>query len=90
MGVSNRLGLHPDRQTEAARAMFRIARPGRKAEAERATEIAALPTVTWKGRRLYILRCHGETGRGPHDLNVPEALLWSLITLDRYVCPFHR
>ncbi len=56
---------------------------------KRATDIAALPIVEWKGRALRTLRCHGISGKGPHDVNVPEVLLWSLIDINRYLCPYH-
>ena len=62
----------------------------------RAVEIAALPTVEWRGRTgnkpprtLYTLRCHADFGRGPHDMNLPESVLWNLMKLDRYRCPRH-
>lgn len=55
----------------------------------REAEIAALPTVTWKGRTLYTIRCHGTSGKGPHDVNVPLAVVWHLINLHRYFCPYH-
>ena len=85
-------GLHLERQTATAREAFREAdrEAGCDRESGRAAEIAALPVVEWKGRRLHTLRCHGETGRGPHDVNVPESLLWSLISLRRYRCPYHQ
>jgi len=57
--------------------------------ARRIWEIAALPVVTWKGRTLRTLRCHGTSGKGPHNVNVPEALLWSLIAIDHWCCPYH-
>jgi hypothetical protein len=57
--------------------------------AVRASEIAALPVVEWKGRTLHTLRCHGTTGKGPHDTNVPESLLWSLIGLRGFCCVYH-
>lgn len=56
---------------------------------QREDDIAALPTVEWKGRLLKTIRCHGTNGRGPHDLNVPEAALWSLISLEDFHCVFH-
>lgn len=56
---------------------------------KRHAEIAALPTVQWKGRTLYTLRCHGWTGNGPHDVNVPLVLIWSLIALDQFYCMYH-
>ena len=55
----------------------------------RSAEIAALPRVVWRGRTLYTLRCNGTTGKGPHDVNVPERLLWNLIELRAFVCPYH-
>ncbi len=55
----------------------------------RQAEIDALPCVEWRGRRLRTLRCHGVTGRGPHDVNVPEALLWSLMHFGAFRCPYH-
>lgn len=51
--------------------------------------IDALPEVEWKGKLLRTIRCHGTTGRGPHDVNVPESLLWALLDPARYVCAFH-
>lgn len=62
---------------------------GLVADSERAREIAALPTVQWKGKTLKTLRCHGITGKGPHDCNVPEALLWALISLRDFRCVYH-
>lgn len=56
---------------------------------QREAEIAALPTVQWKGRTLYTLRCCGVSGKGPHDVNVPLALAWSLLSLTRFFCPYH-
>ena len=62
---------------------------GPEGVARRQAEIAALPTVQFKGRTLYTLRCHGTRGKGPHDVNVPESLLWQLIGLTRYRCVYH-
>lgn len=56
---------------------------------KRTSQIAALPVVEWRGQMLRTIRCHGTTGKGPHDRHVPEAVLWSLIDLHRYICPFH-
>jgi hypothetical protein len=61
--------------------------PARTAARQR--EIDALPTVPWKGRTLYTLRCHGTSGKGPHDVNVPLAMLWHLINLRRFFCVYH-
>jgi hypothetical protein len=77
-----------DFRTARARSAFRDWR-GVEAEPARAAEIEALPVVTWKGRRLRTLRCHGTSGRGPHDVNVPESLPWTLIDVGRFLCPFH-
>lgn len=57
--------------------------------AQRDVEIAALPVVEWKGRTLYTLRCCGVSGKGPHDVNVPIAALWSLVSFQRFFCPYH-
>lgn len=80
--------LHEDASLVRARAAYLdIAGPERAAE--RAAQIASLPTVEWRGRTLRTIRCTGTRGRGPHDMHVPEALLWSLIDLGRYRCPYH-
>lgn len=55
----------------------------------REAEIAALAVVPWKGRVLRTIRCHGTSGKGPHDCNVPEALLWSLMSLNHFRCVYH-
>ncbi len=55
----------------------------------RASEIDALPLVVWKGKPLRTIRCTGTTGKGAHDCNVPESLLWALISLSDYRCPYH-
>jgi hypothetical protein len=57
--------------------------------ARRYAEIEALPTVEWKGRTLYTLRCNGTSGKGPHDVNVPLALVWHLMSLRRFFCVYH-
>ena len=80
--------LHEDAKSALVRAAYLdIAGPERTEE--RAAEIASLPTVEWRGRILRTIRCTGTTGRGPHDMHVPESLLWSLIDLGRYRCPYH-
>jgi hypothetical protein len=55
----------------------------------RQAEIDALPWVMWNGRKLYGVRCQGTSGKGPHWVNLPLAMVWSLITLDHFYCPFH-
>ncbi len=62
---------------------------GETAVPKREAEIAALPVVERKGRRLHTLRCHGDFGKGPHDVNVPPEVLWSLISFERFRCPYH-
>lgn len=79
---------HADQRIARARAAFREYSNGRS-EQQRAAQIAALQTIDWQGRRLYTIRCHGTTGRGPHDVNVPEDMLWALIDIDTFICPFH-
>ena len=83
------VGLHPRSQLAKAQEMFAVARPGEDAKCKREMEIEALPVVVWRGKRLRTIRCTGITGRGPHDCNVPEAMLWSLIDFRRFRCPFH-
>lgn len=63
---------------------------GVDAEMKRLRAIEQLPVVMWHGERLYTIRCKGDFGNGPHDMNVPESLLWSLITLEWFLCPYHR
>lgn len=55
----------------------------------RAREIIALPVVEWRGKRLCTIRCNGTTGKGPHDVHVPESLLWALLSLTHYRCVYH-
>lgn len=61
---------------------------GLAAANEHIHEIAALPSKDWKGTKVYQLRCCGETGKGPHDVWLPERVLWALISFDRYRCAF--
>ena len=82
------VGLHLERQRERARSAFIEVR-GLEAVAQRQAEIDALPTVEWKGKTLRTLRCNGTSGKGPHDTNVPEDLLWALIDFRIYRCPYH-
>lgn len=79
---------HPEARTARARAAFMEVR-GLAEVPRRQAEIDTLPRVLWRGRVLYTLRCHGTSGKGPHDTNVPEALLWALIDLRAFRCPYH-
>lgn len=67
---------------------FKVYRPGEIEE--RRAAIARLDSKDWKGVRLYLVRCDGDFGRGPHDQWIPEYILWSLIDVTRYRCPYHR
>lgn len=82
------VGIHTDASTRRARAAF-VAWRGPVDVVRRAEEIASLPVIEWKGKTLYALRCVGTSGKGPHTVNVPESLLWTLIRLDDFLCPFH-
>jgi hypothetical protein len=83
------VGLHETRVLRDAMLAF-IAWRGPDGLRRRGEDIRRLPTVDWKGRALFTLRCNGPFGNGPHDVNVPESLLWSLIDLDRFLCAYHR
>jgi hypothetical protein len=85
---STTIGSHPERRAERARDAFLTLRGESDYNARRA-EIVMLQTSTWRGQAVYALLCNGTTGRGPHLVNVPEAMLWSLIDLRAYRCPFH-
>ncbi len=71
-----------------AREAFREIR-GEDGYGQREAAIQALQATTFKGRDLRVLRCHGVRGKGPHDCNVPESLLWILIDLRNFCCVFH-
>lgn len=62
---------------------------GPAGEAQREAEIAALPQVDWKGRTLYTVRCQGVSGKGPHDVNLPLATVWHVLSLRRFFCVYH-
>jgi hypothetical protein len=79
---------HEDRRTATAQRAF-VELCGPAQALIRSVQIEHLPAVEWKGRTLRTLRCEGSTGKGPHDVHVPESLLWSLISLTHYHCPYH-
>lgn len=81
-------GLHPVAQTARAKAAY-VAYRGIVAATARGEAISRLPVVEWKGRPLYTICCTGLRGKGPHEVNVPESLLWALIDLEHFLCPFH-
>ncbi len=76
-------------QTDRARRAFATVRT-RAETTRRAAEIATLDAKDWHGQRVFRLTCRADFGKGPHDQFVPEGLLWSLIDLRVYRCPFHR
>jgi hypothetical protein len=84
----NAAGLHPAKQAASARAAF-LGFYGACAAETRQAQLDALPVVVWKGKTLHALCCTGTTGRGPHVVNVPASLVWSLIDLRAYRCPYH-
>lgn len=81
--------LHAEAWLERARASY-TELCGQSATIHREAEIRGLPSLAWRGQLLRTLRCHGSTGKGPHDHHVPEALCWSLIDLHHFYCAFHR
>lgn len=80
---------HHDRVLATAHAAFVEVR-GVEEVPCRERAIAALPSKDWHGVRVFALRCDGPFGRGPHVQWVPECVLWSLIDLRHFLCPFHR
>ena len=63
---------------------------GDEAACQRQAQINTLPAVEWKGKALRTIQCRGDYGKGPHGQHVPEYLLWSLIDVQYWLCPFHR
>ena len=80
---------HSDARLDRTKAAYIDAR-GFWAALDRQNEINALPRVEWKGKTLRTIRCHGTSGKGPHDCNVPESMLWALIALSPFYCVYHR
>jgi hypothetical protein len=79
---------HHDRILRDVQAQFLDLR-GADGYAKREAEIAALPSIEWKGKTLRTVRCNGTTGRGPHLCNLPLTMCWNLIDLKHYVCVYH-
>jgi hypothetical protein len=79
---------HSARSLARTIAAFREYRPGE--EEERRKEIARVESKDWRGLTVYRVHCDGDFGRGPHVHWVPEYILWSLIDVTRYRCPYHR
>lgn len=72
-----------NRQRDRAKALF-VELCGEGSAFIREAEIAALPIVEWQGKTLRTLRCQGISGKGPHDCNVPEGLLWGTVEAPRF------
>lgn len=81
---------HAARSLGRTIAAFREYRPGEGEEEGRRQAIARLESKDWKGEQVYKVECDGDFGRGPHIHWVPEYILWSLIDVTRYRCPYHR
>lgn len=82
------MGSHQDRRDARAKQAF-LALRGPADLAVREAQIQSLPHSVWRGHAVYAITCHGSTGKGPHQVNVPLALLFSLIEIEAYRCPFH-
>lgn len=80
--------VHAEARAARAKAVYFAVR-GPLATLAREAEINTLPVKMFKGKKVYRIRCHGEFGNGPHDMWVPAGLLWALISLDRWRCPYH-
>lgn len=91
MGQHHGTTVHPKHEATTARmrVMFVDLRGDAGAE-QRAREIASLPVKEWRGKPVYQIRCCGDYGKGPHDVWLPPYLLWSLLSLERYRCPYHQ
>lgn len=83
------IGRHEDRQLAKSRRAF-IELCGEAAAPARAAAIAALPMKLWKDHAVYRVRCCGDFGRGPHDVWLPERVLWALAGFDPFLCVYHR
>ena len=83
-----RIGSHPSARMARAKRAFLEFR-GVAAAVERGKAIAARPSKCWHGIRVYSISCHATYGKGPHIYFVPAGLLWSLITLEAFRCPYH-
>lgn len=83
------IGLHEDAACARAVDAFVEIR-GESGMRQRAEGIAALASKEWRGTRVFEVRCEGPYGRGPHVQWVPERVLWGLIDLSHFLCPFHR
>lgn len=79
---------YANRSLERSIAAFRSFRPGE--EEQRRAAIAALPSKHWRGVEVFRVTCNGDFGRGPHTVWIPEYVLWGLIDVAAFTCPYHR
>jgi hypothetical protein len=84
-----RLTSNPSARLARARASFVVFR-GATGVRRRAAAIRRRRQKRWRGVHVFEVRCAGPFGRGPHHVFVPEFVLWSLIDLRHFLCPFHR
>jgi hypothetical protein len=63
---------------------------GESEVATRAAAIAGIPSKDWNGVTVFEVTCEGPYGKGPHAQFIPEYVLWSLIDVGHFVCPYHR
>lgn len=85
MQVSNWRQKHTDRARQA------FVKAYGEVEAERrAAQISAVESKEWRGQTVYKIVCQADFGKGPHDQFVPEGLLWALIDIHVWRCPFHK
>ena len=84
-----RIGRAPSLTCAKAKRAFRTG-AGTARAVQRAHGIAALPSKKWRGERVYALRCEADFGKGPHVMHVSAGVLWSLLSLKRWRCPFHN
>lgn len=54
---------------------------------ERELSISLLPTVIWKERKLKSIKCVNPKHEADKAIrNVPESVLWCIISLDKFRC----
>ena len=83
-----RIGSHPSARMMRSKLAFREFL-GVAAAVERGKAIAARPSKHWHGVRVYSITCHATYGKGPHTYFVTAAVLWSLMSIGAFRCPYH-
>ena len=84
-----RLAKHSEKVRQRAIAFYEKFR-GKDAVNQRKKEIADLDQKQFKGRTVYRIRCNADFGIGPHEQWLEEHLMWHLMDLAHYLCPYHR